>query len=294
MSSSNTPIQSRVDQAATAMGITADQVWALLGQLGIEKESPDALALLEADTTQEGDARAVFVDKGPVKVARFKMGWKILKGQTSAATAEVAAGNGSLGSLIELLKPAGKMSTEELLAKYGPNCPSDILEELKKRTSGRPVVVFDGLTIVMPVTLTLIEISRTRETPPTFKTNGKDYRTYRIGEFPQTFVEECPIHGEVILAGGYCEKCMQDWSKVDNDTRVAVRVAVDMRAVGAENLGQTSWIFDKAAAGAANILKIAGVQLRYDELAEEQKLPILKRKLSSQRSGRADPFFVSR
>src|SRR3972149_6862807 len=245
MSSSNTPITSRVDQAATAMGISADQVWEMLGKLGIEKDSPDALALLEADTTQEGDARTVFVDKGPVKVARFKMGWKILKGQTSAATAGVAAGNGSRGSLIGLLKPVGKMSNEELLAKYGPNGPSDISDELAKRTHERPVVVFEGTAIVIPATLTLIEMAKTRATPATFKVGDKVYRTYRIGEFPQTFVEECPIHGAVILAGGYCEKCMQDWSKVDNNTRVAVRVAVDMRAVGADNLAQTSWIFEK-------------------------------------------------
>jgi hypothetical protein len=276
------------------MGITPDKVWELLGKLGIDKGSPDAEALLDADTTQEGDARTVFVENGgPVKVVRFKLGWAILKGKKSTTTGSGETG-GTLGNLIEMLRPVGKMSNEELLAKYGQSCPSEILEELGKRSKGRPVFVFEGEAILVPTTLTLLTIAQTRETPATFKVGDKDYRTYRVGEFPQAFVEECPIHGEVILAGGYCEKCMQDWSKVDNDTRVSVRVAVTMGAVAIDNLAQTSWIFEKAAAGLSTILKIAGVQLRYNELAEEQKLPILKRKFSSQRSGRSDPFFVSR
>lgn len=290
MSSNTNPtsLQARVDQAAKVMGITPDAAWQLLGELGIEKDSPDALSLLEAETTTEGDARRYFVDPGKVKIARFKAGWSILKGKGSDASPKDA----SIGDLIKSMRTPAQMSDEELLNAYGPDCPATVCDELQKRSQGRAFIVFDGEKVNVAGSSILLKMSRTRETPADYPVNGKTVRTFRVGEFPMLWIEECPIHRDVVLANGYCEKCGQDWSVVPNDDRVAVRVAVNMAAVGADTLADIAKIVAGVQEkGSAYVLGIGKVRLEYDELAEEHELPVLRHRFSSRHNGKACPFY---
>lgn len=143
----------------------------------------------------------------------------------------------------------------------------------------------------MDASTVLLKMSRTRETPASYSVNGKIVRTNRVGEFPMLWIEECPVHGDVVLANGYCEKCQQDWSAVGNDARVATRVAIREGAIGYGTKAEINTLANLAkTTGKAGILAIPGVELVYNEMADDQTLPVLRRRFSAH-NGKACPFY---
>ena len=297
-----TKFEERITQAAKVMGISIDDLWRYLGALGIDNDQ-DGQALLEAETTQEGDARAVMVEgksgwpigeKAPqlVKIARFKAGWAVLKGKGTDKTEKT-----ELIQIMDALRPAAQLSDRDLLEKYGQDCPWDILEQLKLRSQGRACIIFkeDGETIDVDTSLTLLREAKRKDTPLTYCVTTSigisARRTYRIGEFPMMFVEECPIHQNTLLTNGYCDDCKLSWLKITQEDRIIVRVAHDAGAIDT-NPAKIYELFKKIEEkNASFLLEIPVIELRYRELKEENKLPILRRKISRQSGG--DPFFVN-
>lgn len=130
-------LQDRISQAAKVMKITEDQLWEHLSDLGINQKDDDALALLEAETTREGDARKVFCENAVapyVPVARFLAGWAILKGRNYQVGVDMASGpDKSVVTIIESLRPINSLKDKELIEKYGPDASTEIYDELNRR-----------------------------------------------------------------------------------------------------------------------------------------------------------------
>jgi hypothetical protein len=301
-------LERRVKQAAKVMGIAGEMLWTFLGGLGIEKNE-DGLALLESDAAKEGDARSLMVDGNGwgamaneyhdatseemsklerVKVVRFNAGWSILKGRGQSAS--VKEGNG-VDKLVEALRPISQYSDEELIAKYGPDADESVLDELRRRSHDRAFVVFSGDMVEAATTLKLLRIARRGETPKTHPFGNGIARVWPVGAFPMLWIEECPIHSNAILADGYCDECAASWSKVPHVTRVALRIGIDERLIqpalsmaGAVAVGNFEASMDSYS-------RLPRVALRFEELKDEQRLPVLRRRMSQGSRG-SDPFYV--
>lgn len=300
----NTPkeLQQRIEAAAKVMGIPIEHVLVHLSELGITNDE-EGISLLDADTTTEVDAKAIFVEGRAlggtngiipflVKIARFKAGWAILKGKSQELPSEKAG----VEQLLEALKPSEQAPDEKLLEKYGPDCAESVFDQLKKRSKGRPFIIFDEdkgeNKVDIPSSVNLLRIARRQDTPSTFlvdRVGGqKMVRPYAVGEFPNVWFEECPIHGDVILADGYCEKCQQSWKGVFQDDRVIVRVAKTAGVIreGYQDIHDLIEGLQKGFA-ATGLMKLPLVQKTYSELEEDNNLPRLRRKISR---GKSDPF----
>ncbi len=294
---SNATITSRVEQAAKVMGITPSDLWLYLAELGIEN-SDDGLSLLSADTTQEGDARAVIVEgKGfeivgggrpmpqLVKIARFKAGWAILKGKGKDVATPTEGTDGSIAALVQAIQPPAKLTDEALIKLYNPDASTEVCEELKRRSHDRPFVIYDvDETVNVKSTLDLLRIARKQETPSTFPVGAKLCRTYRIGEFPMLWIEECPVHKDKLLADGYCEDCGFSWKDIPMEDRILVRIAVEPLGITCDQAGNASDLV-------ARLKNRPKVLLAHEELEAQEDLPVLRRRMS-RGGGKSDPFYV--
>jgi hypothetical protein len=300
-------LEQRVTAAAKVMSISVEEMWKALNAVGIEN-SQDGLTILDADTTTEGDAKPYFcndlshsgvlgADKA-VKIAKFKAGWSILKGRVKA---EIKETNG-VAAIVESLKPIDQLPDEKLLEKYaqqGQDCSDTIMNRLKSICHNRPFVVFSdsctGDQVDIPETLKLLRIARRQDTPSTWlvERNGVKVmvRPAAVGEFPNAWLEDCPIHGDTILVDGYCEKCQNSWKGIIMEDRVMVRVASEVGVIDRSYVAIKNWI--ELILQKSGYLKswkdslAPNAFLRYNELKEENKLPILRRKMSK---GQSCPF----
>lgn len=305
------PLQERVQKAAKVMKIAEDYVWVALSDLGIEKDDEDGIALLEADTTKEGDARRVFVehaigiaDKPSVKVkpARFAAGWQVLKGREKVKIVgqghDVVTPSGQMVKLIENLKPLHEMKDKEVLERYGPEASPEIIEDLLRRSNGRPFIIYkaDNKTIDMDNTLNMLRTARRHETKRYFvvlhETGTREVRVYRADEFPLEFLEECPIHHGVILTSGYCDHCHDTWEGIEEKDRIVVRIARDLKVISDSLSVATETLQKLRELKSSNfILGIPTVQRQFDELVEDDRLPRLRKRQSHGSNGTADPLF---
>lgn len=302
-----TPFEQRITQAAKVMGISTKDLWYYLNILGIEN-NPDGQALLEAETTREGDARAVMVEgKGTdgehftyVKIARFSAGWVILKGKGSKTVIQESSSD--IAKLVDTIKRVEQRTNEELLQMYKPEASYEILEELRKRCHDRPCIIFNedagNDTIDLPNSLKLLRIAHRQETPSTYTVQRADgsqlVRVHRVGDFPMTFVEECPLHSNTILAEDQCEECQETWDGIPTKDRTIIRVAADTGMLDTSPAKICELIERLRKEGAGFLLKIGKIGLIYRELQEENKLPILRHRISRTVSGKSDPLFIHR
>lgn len=298
------PLKVRVQQAAKVMKITEEMVWQCLLKLGIEEQDEDGIALLEAETTKESDAKEEF--KAYVKPIRFTAGWRILKGIPANKFAVQTNKNGVLqvGGVDELIKsfrPIHTYKDRELLEHYGPEASSEIIDELLRRSNGRPFIIYDGETIDKDHSVEMLRTARRHETKQyhVLLRNGQpeQVRLYRADEFPKMWLEECPIHHGTILTDGYCDKCRNTWKGIHDSKRVVVRVACDTGT----KYGDISSIHrllkslrDCGSIEEHPIMDVPEISMRLKELQEEDNMPKLKKRLSASSAGKQDPLYQHR
>lgn len=293
--SSNTPspLQERVAQASKVMRMTEDEMWSYLSTLGIDKDGEDSLSLIEAETTRAEDAIGVFVG---VPAPRFHAGWAILKGKSKK---EVSSANGT-EELIKSLRPIEQYSDQELVAEYGPEASSRVVDELRRRSKDNPFVVFSDEAVDQEMTLKMLRLARrslTHDAHSYLDAEGKSktYRLFRIGQFPAVWIDESPIHPDVILADGYCHRCQNTWDGIEEKDRIIVRVACD---VGGVDVGSAAKIHEliskiREKKSADFLLEVPVISARYEELSENNRLPILRRRATATGpDGKRDPLFV--
>lgn len=222
-----------------------------------------------------------------LSVPRMRLAWKTLKDEKPAVTSI----NTSIADLLKSNRPIGQWSDIELLDLYNQNCSTEIIDELTKRSKGRYCVIFDNEGKVdVENSLYMLRAARNQETSPTFiiKSTNECKEVLKAGEFPNEFLYECPVHQNILLVNGYCEKCDCLWDvENDKEKNAFIRFIILVNGVNDEvtiriyirsTFEQLSRAFPK-------------IFLRFKELKELNQLPIMKRKLSGRQAG--DPFRVT-
>lgn len=264
-----------------------------LQKLGID-DSEIGLKILDAPSTTSDDFTSALVElKVNVPAPRIKAVWLMLKGQDPFKPKEVNLTTQDPNLVEEIVKrlekqkPIGQWADSELLQNYGKNCPLQVEEELSKRSKGRPCIVFVDNEINHEVSLELLRQARQMGTPTTFFVKGETVKVYKIGDFPMEMFYECPVHSHVLLVNGYCEECGLVYKDYESEKEkyIFIRMIseiekiqpVTLRALLGSSFDELKSMYPK-------------VMLKYTELKEEERLPTMKRRLSSTKDG--DPFRV--
>jgi hypothetical protein len=281
-------------------------IWDRLAKLGLFNDE-DSEELLAAPECTEGDARHVFCENGEpnLPVVRFKRLWFLMKSGCEAAevaqegVSGIASIAANLKAGLDSMKPLGQWTDAELMAKYGFDCDDSIIEELSRRSKGRPFVMFTNETegtVDVEASLRLLKEGRKRETPVQYKMGDILRRLFCAGDFPSQVFYECPIHKGVLLLDGYCDECGHTWEGVSYKVRQFVRVITNNGEApeSSPSIRQLiatarSCFKDELDPLALDYPKSFGV---FRGLEDEDKLPSLKSRTasSSAPSKSADPF----
>lgn len=261
-------------------------LWEYLAKLGIIDDDVSYEILMSNDC-KEGDARAVFCDLGKIPVPRFRKIWSILKEGALGETKKESS-DGLTKEVLNRITPIGQWSDESLLGQYSPICDRAIETELKLRSEMRPCIVFKNKDeIDVGISLKLLREARRREVPNVYKSDGKTYKVYRVGEFPEDTYTRCPVTGHLLFEG-YSEKIGVKWEipyEALQFIALLVNEGVQVSAITARDL-QKEYTTNGMDGLRDLFPKIA---VRYDELKEINELPNLKATLNS-RDAKMDPF----
>jgi len=301
----STVLQTRVDEAAKVLKIKdldeknlKEKINSSLETIGID-DSDIGIKILEAETTTFEDFEKSFYDGESVKksklvvpitnsiipIPRLKAAWEILKGNDPFKKKEEKLEFGQPdASLYATLRPIGQWADNELIEKYKEAGPIEIEDQLKRRSKGRPCIVFneDG-TVNEEDSLYMLRKARQHELPDKFKIREKLVLLYRVGEFPKSVFFECPVHRNVLLIDGYCDECGKTWDVNDYNKNVFIRLLMAEEDIDIRLYRKMS--FEELKEEFPNVFII------YNDLNEEGKLPSLKKKSSKNVDG-SDPFRV--
>lgn len=290
----NAIISARISKVSSTFPLLSQKTLEdVLFFMGID-DSEVGLKLLEASTTGFEDF-SIALSKAniPPQVTsiKTKAAWEILKGRDPFTSTTPKESQTDLAKAIEILKPVGQYSDTELLERYGKNCPIEIEEQLRKKTQGRPCIVFnENGEVDQENSLYMVRKARYEKTPRTYEIRGEIKELYSVGEFPMDILIECPIHSDVLLVEGYCEECGMKWIVSDKnyhddyDRRVFLRLITESSDEPSDMRPYRKMSFDELK---SNFPKVF---LRYKEMKEEGKLPSMKRRLS--KTQESDPFRV--
>lgn len=251
-------------------------VWERLNALGIY-ETDDSHDLLMGSECAEGEARRVFCEDGDPRIPpiRFKKLWSILKG---GADSELKS---DVEKLIEANRPVSEWKDEKLIDEYGPD-NDFVIEELKKRSNGKPFVAYPPIDsgaseFNKRVTLDMLKEARKHKSAEIhdLKDGDQFYVLKRAGEFPGMLHSMCPIHDN-LLVKDYCSECGEVWHGVDDDARGFIKIMCD------EGAGPKSSLEIKAIIGMAKegfdklSSEFPQIHMLYHRLKARNQLPSLK------------------
>jgi len=283
-------LSDRISKAVEILKIPEVELTGILKSLGIEKDE-FSLKLLETGSIKEDDAKSPFILKG-IPLARFIAAWRIINGKDPFEQDKMHFSTNVQNIHTTLNTPIGQWSNRDLLEKYGRDCPTEIEEELKKRSRERPFIIFvEEEKIDIDTSLKLLALARRQPMSSTYKVDDTIYKVYRVGEFPLEFFYECPCHPNTLLVEGYCDESGVTWigaSRESGDDDMEkmqfCRLIVNSGKLSVdENLLATLSLKELRK-------RSPKISLQFDELKELGQLPNLKRRLSKG-TGR-DPFHV--
>ena len=275
-----------------------EYIWNKLAEMQIGKDETSH-EMLMSEYTKEGDMRAVFCE-GSKKIAVpwFRKIFAILKGKNGIETEVKDESNEVVSSIQELIKSNRLISQwkdGELVSALNPDCSYEIVDELKKRSNGWSVVAFEDEekeVVNIEVTLKMLQQSRRREVPQMIRQNGKTYRLYEVGKWPNAVFMECPLHEGVLLTENYCDECEVDYDGISKDALVFLRVLSnrgdinDNDKLRLKDLVKTAR--EEGVKGLRELFPKAAFE--YDDLKKSDELPSLKSRTSVSKSRRQDPL----
>jgi len=284
-------------------------IWNKLKQMQIGKDEVSHEMLI-SDYTKEGDMRAVFCE-GSEKLAVpwFRKIFAILKGDAFKADAKDVVQetfqNGTLGQqsdvaeaiakLIESNRPVSQWKDGELVAALNADCSSEIVSELKKRANDWAVVAFDDEEkekVNVEVTVKMLQLSRRRELPQVARFDGKTYRLFEVGKWPNAVFAECPMHEGVLLTEDYCDECEVDYSGVSKESLVFLRILAERGEVDAtDKLRLRDLIKTAKEKGLLELcILFPKAAFEYEDRKGDDSLPSLKSRLAAGRNRSQDPL----
>jgi hypothetical protein len=204
---------------------------------------------------------------------------------------------GVLSSTPEI-RPIGQWKDGELVEAYGPSCEQDVVDELDKRAHGMAFVLFadaEGTKVDIERTLGFLRSARRNVSPPSnFKVGRSVLRLHRAGEFPSAHIDLCPIHGGISLYEEYCDQCHETWTGVSREARQFISYVAK---AGYEFKKRSDFVeLVELAKGGIEALaeEYPDVKKTYDKAVDDNTLPPLRVRASTDTGRRADPIDVRR
>ena len=270
-------LNSRIQAFAKTTGIVEDTVRTVLANLGVDSKTEQSLTIIDnPEFLPMNDLFEAFVDSGLTKKALLRIAVPHLRGMTHLGETSNSV-NGeilkSIKDIAESNRPLTSMNEEELLNKYDDSS-TEVAKILRERTHGRTCVVFnkDGTTN-KSVSLELIKAAKKQQTPDKYSVNGKLVRTYRVGEFPLSPLDESPFYSGIALVNGYCAKSDTQWNGISHENRVFVSLIT-----GNLSKMEMKRIWKNAKSMTLDELKeeYPEAALEYEEMQANDTLPKLK------------------
>jgi len=292
VSSWKTEFDERIKAFAEAIGLDEAKVRETLAAYGADGESSHSLDMIDSEEALPmQELFTLFVDSGLVPKGRLRLGVATLRGKThleEAATTNGEASDlgqvcGAIKDMVASNRPKSDWTDEELLKIYDRDTV-EVAEILRKRTHGRPCIIFHRDQLVnVEASLKLVKTAKRQPTTNQFVWDKKPVRVYRAGEFLAQPIDESPFFPGVALVDNYCSQSGTNWSGVDHKTRVIVRIYTrDIEATVLSKM-QMKQICQDAHQNyqgdvSANRFedKYEEAYLRYEELEAQDKLPKLK------------------
>lgn len=283
-----TEFDERIKAFAGAIGLDETKVRETLKTYGADGESSHSLDMIDSEEVLPmQELFTLFVDSGLVPKGRLRLGVATLRGKTHLEEAATTNGGccegsdlgevcGAIKDMVASNRPKSDWTDEELLKVYDQDA-TEAAEILRKRTHGRPCIVFHrDQSVNVAASLKLVKTAKRQPTSSQFVWEKKPVRVYRAGEFLAQPIDESPFFPGVALVDGYCPKSNTNWSGISQERRVLARIQSrdietaqlsksEMKRIchDAETLTDFGDVYDEAT-------------LRYEELEAQDKLPKLK------------------
>lgn len=279
-----TEFDERIKAFAEAIGLDEAKVREKLKEYGADGESSHSLDMIDSEEVLPmQELFTLFVDSKLVPKGRLRLGVATLRGKTHLEEAPTTNGGeavevlcGSIKEMVASNRPKSDWTDEELLKVYDRDA-TEAAEVLRKRTHGRPCIVFHRDQLVnVEASLKLVKTAKRQPTSNQFVWDKKPVRVYRAGEFLAQPIDESPFFPGVALVDGYCSQSGTDWNGIDHRTRVLVRIYV--REIETASLSKMD--MKKICKDAHDLTEFGDeyldALLRYEELETQDKLPKLK------------------
>lgn len=277
---------SRIAAFSEALGIEETKVREALAEYGADGERSQSLDIIDSDDALPmAELFKMFVDSGLVKKGTLRIAVPHLRGSTSleeascttnGETSELGQVVGAIKDMVASNRPKSDWSDEELLKAYDETS-TEIWEVLRKRSHGRPFVIFNGDgTVNIDESMKLLKLAKKQPTKDKHRVNGKLVSVRRAGEFLAKLLNESPFARGMALVDGYCSETDTDWNGVCDEARVICH----LHAFKIESAKLSKREMKAIAATAQDLATLRGelaeAALMYDELSEQDSLPKLK------------------
>lgn len=276
---------SRIAAFSEALGIEETKVREVLTEYGADGESSQSLDIIDNDEALPmAELFQMFVDSGLAKKGRLRIAVPHLRGSTSLEEpAHTTNGGSELGEVVGAIKdmvasnrPKSDWSDRELLNAYDETS-TEIWEILRKRSHGRPFIIFSGDgSVNIDESLKLLKLAKKQPTANKHRVNGKLVSVRRAGEFLAKLIDESPFCRGMALVDGYCSESDTDWSGVCDEARIICHLhafKVESAQLSKREMMQISRL-------ATDLSKLrdelSEAALMYDEMKEQDSLPKLK------------------
>ena len=293
MSNSTNPasveISKRLTEFATAIGQDFDIVTGVFKEkLGIDttKDPDSSLEILDNEEYLTfGDlAKHFSSSEHAVALPTLRYAIRKLRPKTSPvntdkqdtlSTTDVDTIANSIQALASQGRPKSEWADRELLESLNRE-DTEIAKILFERSHGRKFVVFKRGTDIVDVELSLrvLKIAKRQATGEDFAIDDVMVSLFRAGDYPALILEESPLHSGVALADGYCMKSKTNWSGINKNARIFVRLCVmdDPQMSKRDRKA----LFNLAKQGFDSLKsEYPEIFLKYDELEQADRLPKL-------------------
>lgn len=275
---------SRISAFSEALGVEEAKVREVLTDYGADGETSQSLDIIDNEQALPmAELFQMFVDSGLTKKGRLRLAVPHLRGSTTLEEPSTTTESEYLGTIAGAMKdiailnrPKSDWSDRELLEAYDEDS-SEVWEILRKRSHGRPFVIFAGDgTVNIDESLKLLKIAKKQPTTNKHRVNGKLVSVRRAGEFLTRMLNESPFCRGLALVDGYCSKSDTNWDGVCDEARVICHLHAFKVETAKLSKREMKAISKTAKDLAALRDELSEAALMYDELKEQDSLPKLK------------------
>lgn len=293
--------ESRIQNAATFMGLQTSEVEEGLKEIGAEKEPAGLEMLSDEEVTPFGDIRAVFCDRLKIPIAKVRMAMKCLRGpkgstKTDTLDPEIVALKQKYGIKFKM----EDVDPSELLEHYHPEQPNHpVTVALKKRFGSDVVIVFKPDSKVIDIEATANYIADMAQGLPleeTVESDGVLVRVYPVGVVPNEMVEEDPLFPGQPLKRGRSVNNRVNWTGIDLEKRQFCRIIAEEGEIDFNDRLRIrelmSVVTKNSLVGMGDIFP--EIYLEYRERKQNGDLPKLTIAMAEANGKKQNPFGVNR